>query len=758
MTRARYALGLALAVMAIFAAAVVTFARLAERDDRPLALAAGEVSDTFDVHRAGDLGASPEDYRRFAVEDSIWRVRNERMMRRWRESSGSVWRPSPRQVVTDSAWHHVQAGRLAEAAALLGRWLVRHPDDDDLRVEHARLLAQTRQTDSALAEYERVVARRSRDVELRAELAGAYLQAGRYDRAAMAFRALAAQSPGRGQFELGLARALAWGDHPRDAEPILAGLARRFPGDTTIREMLRSSRAGFEPSAAEAARWLREDPSHWPYRIALARALARARRFREAVVQWDTVLANGETVQLLREAAGVRAAGGDSVGTAALLARAVRLEPADTSLRRGYARALAWAGERPAAIEQLGVLIGRGPREEDVFMRAQLRLWSGDERGAETDLLLASQLAPRAETYGLLGDLYRWRGDWKRARNAYRRALELRPGNAAILASLEAVERAERAAFAAEARAALGWTGVVTHSEDNTGFLFLAASLQRGFALGGSTTLAIGVEQRRISQRTPDGREEYLYGSAIDLGAEHAGRHVQGGGRIGIARHALVRDMVYASLAVGTIVRGARVTVGGSTGPMYASMMTTRALVRRAPMESRLATPLRGHEASASVTLPIGMAEAWLGGGILRLSDGNRRSSLQGSLRVPIAPHFAALYSGGTLGFSQQSEVYWDPTRYTSHSVGVEVARRQPLGLSFAARVLPGVARSIEQVAIPGVAPAASTSRNVRQLFAGYELTWSDRRWRALVDGSYARGREGGYQALNTQARVQVDW
>lgn len=758
MTRARYAVALALAVVAVLGAAVATFARLADRDDRARALRAGEVSDTFDVHRAGDLRATPEDYRRFAVEDSIWRARNDRMMRRWKESSGAVWRPSPRQVVMDSAFHHVRAGRLAAAAALLGRWLGGHPEDDDLRVERARLLAQTGQADSALAEYERAAAHQPRALALRAELAGAYLQARRYDRAEAAFRALVADAPGRGEFELGLARALAWGGRPRDAEPILATLAGRAPGDTTIREMLRSARAGFDPGAAQAARWLREDPSYSPYRVALARALGRERRFREASAQWDTVLGGGETVPLLREAAGAHAASGDSIGTAALLARAVRLEPADTSLRRGYARALAWSGNRAGAIEQLGILIGQGPREEDVFLRAQLRLWSGDDRGAEEDLLLAGRLAPRAETYGLLGDLYRWRGDWGRARRAYRRALELAPGNAAILASLEAVERSERAALVAEARAALGWTATATHSEDNTGFLFLAASLQRGFALGASTTLAVGVEQRRLSQRTPGGREEYLYGSAVDVGVAHAGRYVQAGGRVGVARHALVRDMVYASLAVGTTFRHARVSVEGTSGPVYASLMTTRALVRRAPLESRLAAPLRGREATASVTVPIGAAEAWVGASVLRLSDGNGRSSVQGSLRVPVAPHLAALYSGGTLGFSRRSDVYWDPARYTSHSVGVEVARRQPRGLSVAARVLPGIGRSVEPLAAPGAGTAGATSRTVRQLFAGYELAWSDRRWRALVDGSYARGREGGYQSLNTRARVQLDW
>ncbi len=758
MSSARYALALALGIMAILGAAIVTFANLADRPKGALSFATGEVADTFDVHRAGDLRASPEDYRRFAVEDSIWRKRSEQILRRWKESKGAVWRPSPRQVVMDSAYHLVQAARLADAATLLGRWLAANPGDDDLRVERARLLAQTRQTDSALVEYERLLERRPADVDLRAEVAGVYLHDRRYDRAVAQFRILRASAPGRVEFELGLARALAWGERQAEAEPVLRDLDARFPSDTGLRSLLRSTRAALDPRSETAVAWVRDDPSHWPYRITLARALGRERRYSRAIAQWDTVLANGESVQLLREAAGVRAAAGDSIGTARLLGRGVALSPADTSMRRAYARALAWSGSRKSAIEQFGVLIENGAREEDVFTRGQLRLWSGDERGAESDLALAARLAPRAETYGLLGDLYRWRGDWKRARAAYQQALRLRPDNAAIVASLAAVERAERAVFASEARAALGWTVTATHSEDNTGFLFLAASLERGFAIGGSTTLAVGVAQRRISERSPDGREEFLYGSAVDLGLEHVARHGRVAGRVGVARHALVRDMVFASLAAGTVVRGARLTVEGATGPVYSSLMTTRALVRRTPLESGIAAPLRGEEGRASVTIPIGAAEVWLGGSVLRLSDGNRRTSIQGSVRVPLAPHVAALYSGGTLGFSQHSDVYWDPTRYTSHAVGVEVAQRQPEGFSFAARLLPGVGRSVERVAASGTATTSAPGRNVRQLLAGYEMGWSDRRWRALVDGSYARGREGGYQALNTQARVQMDW
>jgi predicted Zn-dependent protease len=53
---------------------------------------------------------------------------------------------------------------------------------------------------------------------VRAELAALLLQSGRYDDAAREYRALVARDTANTAYRLGLVRALAWGDHPREAE------------------------------------------------------------------------------------------------------------------------------------------------------------------------------------------------------------------------------------------------------------------------------------------------------------------------------------------------------------------------------------------------------------------------------------------------------------------------------------------------------------------------------------------------------------
>ncbi|HEX2781737.1 MAG TPA: tetratricopeptide repeat protein, partial [Gemmatimonadaceae bacterium] len=402
MPRARYGLVVLLSTAALISAAVVAYARLADRPPRSLSELVGEASDTFAVHDAADIRPHADAYRRFAVEDSIWRARNDRMLLRWQTSLGAVWHISPRQLVQDSAFYLVRDQRLADAADLLGRWLVAHPQDDELRVEHARLLAQIGRVDDALGEYALAVGRRAGDRELRDEYAAALLQARRYAEAADQYRRLLAADRASISARLGLARALSWGEQPRAAEPVLRDLVRALPGDTTVLAMLHSVRAAIDPTAEEAAAWVSEEPRFAPYRLAYARALVEARRPAAAVAQFDTLLMAGESVALLREAAGVHAAIPDSVGSARLLGRAVALAPGDSALRRDYAKALSWSGDTRGAIEQLTLLLREHPNADDLLMRGRLYLWSGDQNRAEPDLIASARMSPRVETYTLL--------------------------------------------------------------------------------------------------------------------------------------------------------------------------------------------------------------------------------------------------------------------------------------------------------------------------------------------------------------------
>jgi hypothetical protein len=426
-------------------------------------------------------------------------------------------------------------------------------------------------------------------------------------------------------------------------------------------------------------------------------------------------------------------------------------------VRRAYAKALAWAGDRRAAIGQLTILLRANPDADDLLLRGQLYLWSDDLARAEPDLAAAARMNPRPGTFLLLGDLLRWRGDWRRARATYRQALARWPGDPQLLASLALLDKEERLAMGGTAEGDFpGWVASMHHAEDNTGYLFLSAGISRGFAVGRGTVLTVGAEQRRISQRSPGGAERFLYGYALEGGAEQMFWRARLSARAGLARHALVPDMIYGSGQLSLPVGPAHVSLEVSDGPAYTTLMTTRALV---PGDgSALARPLRGREAVLAASTPLGNAEVYVSAGALSLSDGNQRRSVQASVRVPITSHVAALYSGGTLGFSQRSDAYWNPSRYVSNAVGVELSVQNHAGFSGAARVLPGYGRSNEMVTVPGAAPVRVEPRNVPQLSASYEVGYQAHRWRVLLDGSYGRGREGSYQSLTSNARVQVDW
>src|SRR6184192_1079654 len=69
----------------------------------------------------------------------------------------------------------------------------------------------------------------SQRTSVRAELATVLLQSGRYDEAAREFRTLLARDPSNFEYRLGLAHALAWGNHPQEAERELARLSAKRP-------------------------------------------------------------------------------------------------------------------------------------------------------------------------------------------------------------------------------------------------------------------------------------------------------------------------------------------------------------------------------------------------------------------------------------------------------------------------------------------------------------------------------------------------
>ena len=756
----RYGVALAGSVILLVGATIYTFARTGigraadpvPTDAAPLS----EVGDTLAVRDPGLIRPPRAAYDRFAVEDSLWRASIARLRLTTSEAAGGVWAPSPLQAMRDSVFLLVQARRLDDAIAALGRWLDSHPDDDASRLEMARLLGAAGRPAEAIGVYETLLARRG-DADVRAEYAGALVAADRLDEAAAQYRAILRERPDDRAIRLALAQALAWGGHPRDAERELVRLAAGAAGDTLVVRLLHETRAAFEPTAAEARRWVADFPARTPYRLALARALAREGRLGEAAAQLDTVLLAEATPPLLREAAGLRAMLGDSLASARLLGRAVALAPADTALLRAWAEALAWSGQDSAAIEAWTRLMHLAPSGEAFLARGRLHLFAGDDERAEADLLHAAPLVGY-EAWAQLGDLYRWRGDHAAAIHAYRQALAARPNDPAVLASLRAAERERVLADRWGGGETVGWVADASFAEDNTGFLLVEAGVHRGFEIGRDMTASLGAVQRRVSHRFPRDDERYVYGYAVQGAVSRWFGRSQLRVHGGVARYADLAPLFEGGASVATTVGDVRVTASAAQAPAYPLLMTTRSLVDWSQAGLTTSDPLLARQAQLALALPLGDAEIAAVLAQLWLSDGNRRTAVQADVRYPVGSGFSLLYSGGTLGYAHRADGYWDPTRYTSHAAGVEYARHRGEGFSVAARVLPGIARSREVVPVVDDSVFVLDRGRVGQLSTSAEVGWRSGRWGIEAGVGYGRGREGDYQSLRGSITVRIAW
>jgi hypothetical protein len=162
---------------------------------------------------------------------------------------------------------------------------------------------------------------------------------------------------------------------------------------------------------------------------------------------------------------------------------------------------------------------------------------------------------------------------------------------------------------------------------------------------------------------------------------------------------------------------------------------------------------LRYSDALASATIPMGRVAVSAGFDQMWLSDGNTRNSMNVGVRYALGYGISAVYAGGMIGFDHGSDSYWDPRRYSSHAVGLEFVTQHEDGLSFTARVLPGIGVSDDRFA---GAPDQS-NRSAAQLSSNFALDYR-RRWYDLrLDGDYAQGVRGsGYHSARARAGVRI--
>lgn len=608
---------------------------------------------------------------------------------------------------------------------------------------------------------------------VRAEFASVLLQAGRYDEAAREYRMLLQRDPHRFDYRMGLARALAWGEHHREAEAELAQLATMrgsSAASAEITTLLRAARASFDPRAVEAAGWVTSDPFYAPYRVSLARALARERMPRLAIAQYDTLLARGGVAGtdrsiLVREMVDAFVDARDLIGGEAALRRALAFSPSDTGLRHTLATVLVGARRWTPALGQYDSLIATVPTATLLVERARVRLALGDRRGAESDLSTSLNLGPTAEAYLILGTLYRERGDYRAAHAMYD-AARARPDPVLrwVLAEGRAqLAREERpvAAFAPALGDDPGWELTEDAAADNLGVMYSALSLSRAFTLAANTALSAGIEYRQLVERangrtvTASGQGGFVgLSQQLSLGWLLARAELAGGALY----HPLAGTIPEGRAAIGTWLGAWQLSAEASTAPAYPSLFTAASLLPPGGGD-----PLVERGGGFTLGGPLGRVDAAGRWHRSRLSDGNTRMEAQGLLRYAMIPSLYLVYSAGLLEFAERSTLYWDPARYVTHGAGIEYAVRRTKGLSFSGRVLPAFASSMEALSLPG-APALGADalrgplarHTAAELSGSGEMWYRASRWEAAAAASYGRGRAGDYQRFGASISVRI--
>lgn len=612
-------------------------------------------------------------------------------------------------------------------------------------------------------------------VEVRAELAAVLLQSKKYAEAAREYRALLAHDNDNFEYRLGLARALAWGGNPRDAERELRVLQAKRVQAATIDTLLRAVREAMEPSAGEAMAWVAERPSYGPYRLAFARALARQHFEWLGGAQYDTLIAGGSvgklppTLALRREQINMYIEARNISAGAASIHALLRATPADTEARHQLAVLLTDGGRKTEGRAQYDTLIATAPTAGLFTERGQLRLEMADTSGADSDMTGAISRGGTVAAYLALGNIYQARGDNDAARAMYHLALgrlnqpdARRPVNAA-LAEMAREDRPV-AAFAPSVGDDPGWGAHTDGVGDNLGVYFAGSALSGTAPLGDNVRVGAAALHQYLGERsdtrsinlTAVGAEGSLsakvgYGSFL-LGADASGGdlHLPGG-----------RSIPIGSATLAAWVSAWEMALSESAGPAYPTLLTTTSVQ---PLTGAI-DAITEQSATGMLGGPWGRADVAVSGQQTRLSDGNRRTTVQGYARYPLTPGIKIVYSGTRLTFSERSTRYWDPISYDAHAAGIELGSQHYRGFSAVVRALPGLAwsRDVPESVSPtnvfrnrAPRPPPFVDTRAFQLTTGAELTWRDARWERTAGVTYGRGRTGDYRRLGATLGMRV--
>ena len=494
--------------------------------------------------------------------------------------------------------------------------------------------------------------------DVRMELASVLLQSKRYLEAATEYRAILAARPHHFAARLGLARALAWSNLHRAAEAELLMLRAQQPRHREVAVLLRSVRGSLEPSAGEATGWLRDDPDHVPYRRALARALMREGRAREAVGNYARLVAHDLSASLVVEAAHAYLQTREYDACAALLERA----------------------------------LARGPDAALLLTRAQLHLARRDLAAAEADALASVRILSTANAYLLLGDVRRWRAEYDEARTIYGYARRLSPASPDVHAATAHLARAERPipAFIPAILHLEGWRLRSTTAGDNAGVIFSTAAAGRTVALRHGMTASLEVELRRLQEESAS-LDARVHGAALTAGLAHEFTRgawlTQLQARGGLVHHEEL-PMLTGALSAAWWYGPWALSLEVAHRPSYPALLTAAAIV--AADEA----PIRETVISAAFGGPAGRADIAITAHRAVMTDANQRQVLQLVARHPVARHIAFLGTASGVWYREGSELYWSPQAHLDGAAGLELSDTPPLGFGIAVRALAGSAWS----------------------------------------------------------------
>jgi len=569
------------------------------------------------------------------------------------------------------------------------------------RIVLALLVATAARADAQRASVTRQA---SRAEAIRAEMAGVLLQSKRYDEAVREYKILLARSPDNLSFRLGLARALAWGGRPVEAEGELRRLQALRPGNSTVETLLLSTRQDLRPTSAQARSWLDESRS-FEYRQIYARALSRERRFDEALAQYDTLRRMRPSPGLLVERAQVNADRGDLRAAETDASASLAMGPsAEGYLLLGDLRR--WRGNHADA--RRAYERARGLPHDDARLAARLAHLSREERPAVAFLPDLDDAPGWTSTSGTTQDNV----GANLTTLALRRATPLTSDATDDVATPHRVD------------ASVGVTLLRFASPPSaTAATVGASNVYAGYGADGAMS------------------------AEIERGAwEFAAR-----GRMGLLYHSYGETAPDASIATAVFYDAWSASVELATAPSYPSLLTMESFVPNAAADGQL----RETRSAVAIAGPVGPVDAALRQELAALTDGNMRRTVQEYARLPMA-HAALVFAATQMSVAKPSSLYWDPASYASYALGPEIGTQQPRGWSGAVRVLPALAWATERVGTGSSRELDTPKEGVFQLGGGADVRYRRDDWELGTAVSYGTGRAGSYQRLD--AVVQLRW